>query len=370
MSKSILVLEPFGGDSHASFYRGWQRYSTHRFTILELPARHWKWRSRHASLTLALQADERYRAGERFDLIFCSSMLNLPEWLGCLRTPVGQVPSILYFHENQFSYPLSAGQQRDYHLAYNHVLSVCVASELWFNSQFHLEQFRGAANQWLKRMPDFSHLETFGAGLERARICPPGIDPPHFEAVARPAKIPRIGWVARWEHDKRPDRFCSAMEELHHRGVAFRLILLGQQFQRLPAELKRLHALPDVVEHCGFAPSRQAYWQLLRQIDCVVSTADHEFFGIAVLEAIAAGAQPLLPNRLAYPEILDSLQIRNASQHVYSSEPELISKLIDWCARLVLPRRPESLGNWERYLWRRLAPVYDERVRTLLAQDR
>jgi len=33
-----------------------------------------------------------------------------------------------------------------------------------------------------------------------------------------------------------------------------------------------------------------------------VSTAQHEFFGLAVVEAIAAGAFPVLPNRLVYPE--------------------------------------------------------------------
>ena len=46
----------------------------------------------------------------------------------------------------------------------------------------------------------------------------------------------------------------------------------------------------------------------------IVSTADHEFFGISVVEAIAAGAYPLLPRRLAYPEIL------NASEYVRAGE--------------------------------------------------
>jgi hypothetical protein len=35
-----------------------------------------------------------------------------------------------------------------------------------------------------------------------------------------------------------------------------------------------------------------------------VSTATHEYYGIAALEALAAGCRPLLPDRLAYPELL------------------------------------------------------------------
>ena len=38
-------------------------------------------------------------------------------------------------------------------------------------------------------------------------------------------------------------------------------------------------------------------------MDVVVSTADHEFFGIAVCEAVWAGAIPIVPNRLSYVEL-------------------------------------------------------------------
>ncbi|MCB0969722.1 MAG: glycosyltransferase, partial [Ilumatobacter sp.] len=57
----------------------------------------------------------------------------------------------------------------------------------------------------------------------------------------------------------------------------------------------------DRVVHAGWAETDE-YPRLLRSADVVVSTAHHEFYGIAVVEAIGAGAFPILPNRLVYPE--------------------------------------------------------------------
>ena len=54
----------------------------------------------------------------------------------------------------------------------------------------------------------------------------------------------------------------------------------------------------------GFAPSRSEYQAWLRSADLVLSTAEHEFQGLAVLEALAAGCLPVLPNRLVYPEFV------------------------------------------------------------------
>ena len=68
------------------------------------------------------------------------------------------------------------------------------------------------------------------------------------------------------------------------------------------AEIEQEHA--DVIDRFGGPDDRQEYLDLLRGCDWVTSTARHEFFGIAVVEAIACGCLPWLPDRLSYPELV------------------------------------------------------------------
>lgn len=82
-------------------------------------------------------------------------------------------------------------------------------------------------------------------------------------------------------------------------------------FNRLPMPSK----VPEVFEkarltlasniiHWGYAPSKEEFLRLLRRSDVAVSTAFHEFYGVAMLESAFSGALPLAPNRLSYPELL------------------------------------------------------------------
>lgn len=386
----LLVLEPFGGGSHASLYRGWSKYSRHEFTCLELPAVHWKWRSRHASLSLALQANALSEKGQYFDAVFCSDMLNLPEWRGFACNELAILPATTYFHENQFTYPLAEGQTRDYHFAYSNILSVIASEATWFNSKFHLNEFRQAATTWLRKMPDFKHVDLLEAALADAVVLPPGIEPLRttvpqhasdrykYKDSSRPI---RLGWVSRWEHDKRPDIFVKAVEQLLESGVDFELILLGQQFTQKPASLQHLLNIagPRIL-HAGFASSTEEYWSWLRKMDFVISTADHEFFGIGICEAIAAGARPILPRKLAYPEVLELGQNPNRGCFFYEAAfkrcadgcSETAANLVKCLLDLLKPPKPDGqpMLDMTKYAWQNLARRYDEQIEQRLSQTR
>ena len=89
----VLALEPYYGGSHKAFLDAWSSGSRHRWTLLTLPPYKWKWRMRHGALTLAAQVEERLGAGERWDAVFCSDMLNLAEFRGLAPAPVAALPA-------------------------------------------------------------------------------------------------------------------------------------------------------------------------------------------------------------------------------------------------------------------------------------
>ncbi len=119
------------------------------------------------------------------------------------------------------------------------------------------------------------------------------------------------------------------------------------------------------VIHWGFVESRAEYEKVLLEADIVVSTADHEFFGISIVEAVAAGAYPLVPRRLAYPEVL------NAESFFYEGGAKALT------ARLrELSRRLAEGDLWQgssnagidavsRYKWDNLIPEWDNEIEKL-----
>jgi glycosyltransferase involved in cell wall biosynthesis len=137
--------------------------------------------------------------------------------------------------------------------------------------------------------------------------------------------------------------------------VPFRLALAGERPTDPPEAFERLRLrLGDRLLAYG-GLSRPDYVGLLRRSDVVVSTARHELFGIAVCEAAAAGAAPVLPDRLSYPEVLPS-SVRYAD----------LDGMVDAVARLLQDpdERREAAERCgveaRRFDWRRVAPAYDE----------
>jgi glycosyltransferase involved in cell wall biosynthesis len=307
----ILYIEPFNTGSHALFTRNLTSMLEADWTALTLPGRNWKWRMRGSAAYLIQK--HRETLNREYDLLVAGSYLPLVELKGLVPTLAG-TPAVLYFHENQLAYPIRDGEhvERDLHFGFTQLVSALGATTCVFNSRYNMESFLEEAEALLRRMPDLRPPELAETVRRRSTVLPvpldlPGIEDDWFEDTPPgPArqKGPVILWNHRWEHDKNPEAFFEALHRLAEESVPFRLIVCGERYTEVPPVFEDARRwLGDRVIHWGYAETRTEYERLLNAAHVAVSTALHEFFGVAVLEATHFGARPLVPDRLAYPEV-------------------------------------------------------------------
>jgi len=361
----ILALEPYYGGSHKAFLDGFSDASENNWTILSLAPYKWKWRMRHSAVTFAQQSTQLAQGGKGWDLIFCSDMLNLAEFLGLSANTISALPRIAYFHENQLTYPMRFESERDYQFAITNMTTALAAESVWFNSAFHRDSFLRALEAFLKKMPDYQPLDAVERITEKALIYPPGIADISSRGERKPGPV-RILWAARWEHDKRPEDFFAAVSMLEKKGVDFRISVIGEQFREAPEVFESARrTFAQHIERWGFQQSRAEYEQALLDADLIVSTARHEFFGISIVEAIAAGAYPLLPKRLAYPEVLQAQHHEESEAFFYDGTVKNLADRLTHLAGEIengrlLPHRNRAVELVQRFKWKNLAPLLDK----------
>lgn len=320
---------------------------------------------RHSAITFASQAAELAEKRQSWDVLFCSDMLNLAEFAALAPAGITGLPKVIYFHENQLTYPVRVEDERDYQFAMTNLTSALAADAVWFNSQFHLDSFLDALAKFLKSMPDHQPLEAIEKIRAKSSVYSPGITD-YPARKARKSGPLRILWAARWEHDKNPEDFFEALEILKAKNVPFRFSVIGQSFRDRPAVFDQAHNdFHDHIDFWGYQQSRGDYEHALCQADVVVSTANHEFFGISVVEAIAAGAYPLVPNRLSYPEILGLRRIEGAEQFFYDGTArDLADKLSGLADRIkknaLWPVAITPTILTDHLKWQNLALRYDK----------
>jgi glycosyltransferase involved in cell wall biosynthesis len=372
----ILALEPYYAGSHRAFLDGWSAASRHDWTLLTLPGHHWKWRMRHASRTLATEAARAEALavpGEGgspgWDVVLCSDMLNLPEWRGLAPRALRSLRAVAYFHENQATYPVRRADERDVHFALTNMHTALAAEGVWFNSEYHLRSFADGLGRLLRRMPGPECRDAPGRIAERARVEPPGIDASGAGDgdSARPPGPVRIAWAARWEHDKGPETFFAAMDRLIEREVAFRVSVLGEGFADRPAVFDEAKGrLAGRLDRWGYEPDRAGYLAALSDADLAVSTAEHEFFGLSMLEAAACGTVAVLPERLAYPEVF----AQGGAVFYDGSTHGLVETLIGLTRRIeqgddLVELRQAACATAAQYDWSVRAPAMDEAIMQL-----
>jgi glycosyltransferase involved in cell wall biosynthesis len=274
---------------------------------------------------------------------------------------------VVYFHENQLTYPVASGDLRDVHFGFTDITTALTADQIWFNSFSHQNAFLAALPPFVQQMPDARPTWITEVIRRKASVIYPGCEfPPHLETATRlaprPAETPLIIWNHRWEFDKNPEAFFEALYDLASRGRAFEVALLGECFQDQPqCFLSARERLGQRIVHFGFAPAVDDYHHWLRRGHIVISTALQENFGFSVVEAVRHGCLPLLPRRLSYPEIIP------APFHdlcLYATPSDLVGKLahlLDHGHAYHAEKRAlqEAMA---RYAWKARIGEFDDRL--------
>lgn len=360
---SVWALEPYFGGSHRQFLEGLRAHSAHRLELHTLPGRHWKWRMQGGALSLARSSYE--SAGEEGpDVLFASDMLDLPYYTTLAHPAARRAPTIMYFHENQLTYPLPPGVERDLGYGLKNVASALAADRVLFNSDFHRRDFLRGVRELLDSVPDEVPARVLEEVEEKSRVLPLGcdlrrLDEPEPGRWRAGGPGPLLLWNQRWEYDKAPEDFFQALYTLAAEGLDFRVAVAGPNRGEPTAEFREVRErLGDRIVQWGRVESQAEYADLLRSADIVVSTALHEFFGVAVVEAIYCGCRPILPARLSYPELVP-MEVQD--RVLYGEEGPV--PLLRQAIAEGLPWSPEWQRTWVISCdWANMGRRYDEEI--------
>ena len=322
---NILLLSAYDAQSHKRWRIGLvSQFAKYQWTVLSLPPRFFSWRLRGNAYSWFMR--NRSELEQNYDLIIATSMVELSA-LRSLLPSIANIPTILYFHENQFAYPLQRKeQQRELmHFRLSSIYSAISATTLLFNSEYNRRSFLEGVRFFLRSMPDFAPKSIVEELSNKASVLPVPLEDELFERKDIPLTLSSpdellLVWNHRWEYDKGPEILLKTLELCKINSIPFKIAVLGQQFSNSPScfqEIKKKYSA-DLL-YFGYLPEKEDYLNMVQACDIILSTALHEFQGLAILEAIALGLTPVAPNRLAYPEFVPP-------ELLYPSFPDDIQK--------------------------------------------
>lgn len=365
--KKALILSAYDAKSHQYWRSGLVDHLPDiDWTVLTLPARYFSWRIRGNSLSWVYS--QRELLTQPYDVIIATSIVDLATLKGMV-PQLALIPSIVYFHENQFAYPVSQQQHRSLEPQMVNLYSALVATHVVFNSDYNRRTFLSGVSALIKRLPEKLPNSIVAQLSERSSVLPVPMTPvkPSGEKGVAAREFTLL-WNHRWEYDKGPERLLLLLRRLRADGVAFRLHLLGESFRQKPKEFSIIaQEFQQELLTLGYVESHDAYRQCLAQSDVVLSTSLHDFQGLSILEAVAAGCVPVLPRRLAYPDFFDEEYLY--ASHLNEAEKEAESAANAVKALFERWQRLEALSvpNIDDLYWSACQAPYRELIATVMA---
>lgn len=373
-----LLLSAYDAQSHRVWRENlYAMLPQIEWVTLTLPPRYFPWRVRGNSLTWAF--NHRPALTDNHDFLLCTSMTDLSALRGFVPA-LARLPTLVYCHENQFAYPENpdpqAARTNPVEPQMLSLYTALCADRLVFNSAWNRRSFLEGAEALLRKLPD--HVPPgVVERLEAGSVLPVPLDAGLFQPrrAGSDPQVLSIVWNHRWEYDKGPALLLAIVDALIARGMRFRLHLLGQSFRQSPPEFAALQQrLAAWSRASGIAPGvtghvedLAAYRALLADSDVILSTALHDFQGLAVQEASALGCAPLAPDRLVYPEYLGAESLYAGTGSLAEQAQSAAARLVEWAERkrsgLSLPR-----AMLDTFHPQELRPRYEALIHSLFSR--
>lgn len=374
----ILLLSSYDALSH----RYWHsqlvaRFSEYQWTVLTLAPRYFSFRVRSNPLSWHLNAAE--PLSQSYDLIIATSLVDIATLRG-LFPNLASTPLWFYCHENQFAYPASryrldkpvaeAGLEAKMVFIYG---CLC-ADAISFNSQWNLASAMRGMRALLKKFPEKLSGRCVDTIQFKSDVLPvplAGVQSSVSSLAAIDEKNDsewQLLWNHRWEYDKGPEHLLSFVRALIDNNIRCRLHIVGQSFRQQPDAFTELQTLlkEDRINasvsmgYWGYIESLEQYRQLLVRCDIVVSTALHDFQGIAVMEAVHSGCVPLLPDQQVYPELFNCDYLYSWDARPVVNAQAMLEKIHSWMQH-GLP----SVPGVATFDWENLHIAYQTKIQSL-----
>lgn len=372
MAKGLLI-SAYDAGSHRYWRKGLeQQLGEYDWTVITLPARFFSWRIRGNPISLLAEYSVDLSAD--YDFIVATSMVDLATLKGIVPS-LAKTPSLIYFHENQFEYPKRQHQPASIEPQMVNLYSAMAASAVVFNSEFNRDSFFAGIDRLMEKLPDYTATHLSKQLAAKSSVIPVPVNDDWFDIarfdkeqtnLSSDGQPVKILWNHRWEYDKGPDRLLAFLNALKSRDILYEINIVGEAFRKIPGEFNTIEQnFADNINAFGFIPDAQHYKTLLSQCDIVLSTAIHEFQGVAVMEAVSAGCLPLVPDRLSYQALIPE-KYRYCS-NIESPEFEAnaaVERLLEVTSHTDTTIR----ASFKQYGWSSLVERYRHEINRLIAR--
>lgn len=367
----ILLLSAYDGLSHRYWRQGLvAQFPQHHWTELSLPARFFRYRVRANPLTWL--AANHHQLVDNYDVLIATSLVDIATLRGLVPS-LATTPLWLYCHENQFAYPPSPQKdqtlQHDLEAKMVFLYGCLAADKISFNSQWNKDSALAGINDLLQLFPekfDTSIVDSIAAKSDTLPVPINSVEQ-SADAVINASRADqkqglKLVWNHRWEYDKGPDSLLALIQQLAANNFICQVNIVGQQFRQTPDAFGKIERIINDSDSLslgrwGYIDSRDDYFRLLNTCDVVISTALHDFQGIAVLEAVQAGCVPLLPNQLVYPEIFSECYLYTVADQPSITAVHIYNQLLAW-QRYGMPA-PADISPFE---WPKLLARYNNTI--------